>query len=335
MKKFLSIIYALFFLLNAPVSAYEWDCCGLLDGQMALRIDYLYWTAKQESLNYTNEPSDIFTSMDFTSTDLIAPSFDWNSGFRVAAAYALPCSSWVGGLQYTQYSNYAHGHREADDSEGIFPTLVFDSADDSFVVFPEDYVSGAKSKWNLNTYFLDAVVGYEFCIADCFSIIPTLGVRNAWIDQKVHAEYTGGGLFAAGPCDVSLHSKFYGVGPRIGIKPIVTLGYGFNLYAEAAASFLFSWWDIHQSEFFLDEEVAAIHKKTTNFRWNGDLIAGVNWTYCADMCSAIKAYTLDVGFDYLYFSQQYEFTHGMEFSLPKKSQFLMLYGIHVSGGIQF
>ena len=102
--------------------------CGLLDGQMALRIDYLYWTAKQESLNYTNEPSDIFTSMDFTSTDLIAPSFDWNSGFRVAAAYALPCSSWVGGLQYTQYNNNAHGHREADDSEGIFPTLVFDSA---------------------------------------------------------------------------------------------------------------------------------------------------------------------------------------------------------------
>lgn len=333
MKRLCSLVMMWSLFLINGLQAFEYDDASGT-AQFFLRADYLYWTAKQEGLKYTNEPTDILTAIEFTDTSLVAPDFDWNSGFRIGAGYAVPCTGWVADLEYTQFNNFAKGHRFADDTDGFFPTLTFDAADDSFVVFPEDYVTAAKSTWNFNSYIFDIVGTYPWSVCDCLTITPIIGVRNAWINQKVQGKYFGG-LFEAGPCDVSLHSKFYGVGPMFGIAPVLHLGYGLSIYAEAAASFLFSWWDINQHEYFLDTEVAHFRKKPTNMRWSGDLNAGVNWVFCPDWCAAIKLYTLDVGFDFMYFSQQYAFEHGENFTLPKKSKFLMMYGIHVAGGIAF
>lgn len=327
MTKLISLtIFCYTLILCTTVHAQQWRCP---DSGLFLSGDLLYWKGKQHGLDFSTKPLPVFTTTDFTDTHLVAPDFEWEAGFRLTAGYEFSGTHWSAALRYTRYTESAHGTQSAGDTEGIFPTLSF-----SPNTLPTDYVTFAKMHWKLETNIIDIISEYQWCINKCLSLTTILSIRNAWISQHITADYRGG-TFIAGKDTVSLHSNFYGVGPRIGFKPTVSLGSGFSIYGEASGSVLYSWYHVHQKETFLSTSLASLHKKPQGIRWNGDLIAGLNWTYCADACCAIKQYSIDIGFDWTYFSKQYTFEHGSSFTLPGKSKYLMLEGIHLSAGLQF
>jgi hypothetical protein len=108
-----------------------------------------------------------------------------------------------------------------------------------------------------------------------------------------------------------------------------------SLYVEGAGALLWGWFDVRQKETFLSTTTAFLHRNPGGIRWSADAIAGIAWEYLCSGRSAIKSYAFDVGFDYLYFSKQYAFRHGPQFSLRSQNTYLILYGAHASARLQF
>lgn len=289
--------------------------------QISVSASWLYWSATQKGSDYTTRPSSVFATTNFADSSLVAATNDWESGFRLAldSSYASP---WSVGLHITNYHGSAHGSKTAATTEGLFPTLSF--ANDTL---PSDYVTSARIQGSLHTVLVD-IVGARLWYSDGrLSLTPSISLRNAWITQRVSASYFGA-TFTAGADQVSLHSSFYGVGPRVGVKPKYWLGNGLSVYGEAAGAVLYGRFHAHQKETFLAATRASLNSNPHGLRWNADLTAGLSWEQS-------DGYTADLGFDFLYFSKQYAFKHGSQFSLRDQDKGLFMYGMHLSAGLCF
>lgn len=289
---------------------------------------FLYWFAKQNGLDYTNRSQSTFTTSDFTHSSLVEPDFKWKPGFELAADYGFDRSFWSCGLNFIYYRGMAEGHKTAKDNEGMFPVLSFSDS-----TLPSDYVTSAETNWTLNTTILDADLNYEWKCSSWFSLVPYLALRNAWIHEKVRTEYEGG-TFNAGSDVVRLKSHYFGIGPLIGLMPKFFFGRCCYLYGEASASYLWGSFDVRQKEAFLSTTTATLKRDVSGNRWNGNFSGGLVLKWERGFWG-IKHIDLDLGADYLFFTRQYEFEHGSQFSLPKRDRTLKLYGIHISLGAHF
>lgn len=291
---------------------------------------FLYWFAKQEGVDYTNQPQSVLTTSDFTTSSLVEPNFKWKPGYELEARYGFDRSYASFGLHFIYYRGKADGHKTAEDLEGIFPVLSFSDA-----TLPSDFITSARMHWMLNTALLDADLAYEIRCGSWFSLTPFVALRNAWIHQKIRAEYEGG-TFSAGPDVVRLKSRYFGIGPLVGIMPKISLGKWCYFYGEASGAYLWGNFDVSQKEEFLSLQTAHEKRDPSGHCWDGNfsagLVFGTDWKkrFCG-----IKNLDLDVGADYLFFTRQYAFKHGQQFTLPISDKTLKLYGIHISLAVHF
>jgi hypothetical protein len=315
----------LYTLLPAPTTS----SCGP-ERRGMISGGFLYWFAKQNGLDYTNQPQSIMTMGDFTTSSLVEPNFKWEPGYELEARYGFDRSYANFGLHFIYYRGKADGHKTAKDLEGMFPVLAFSDA-----TLPSDFITSAEMHWTLNTALLDADLAYEIRCGSWFSLSPFVALRNAWIHQKVRAEYEGG-AFSAGPDAVHLKSRYFGIGPLVGIMPKISLGRWCYFYGEASGAYLWGSFDVRQKEMFLSTETAHLKTEPSGNRWNGNfsagLVFGTDWKkrFCG-----IKNLALDMGADYLFFTRQYAFEHGEQFTLPDRDKTLKLYGIHISLAAHF
>ncbi len=125
----------------------------------------------------------------------------------------------------------------------------------------------AAAHWRLRLNLLDGELGREFFVSRHLTLRPFMGVRGAWIKQKLDANYEGttssyipyallysdttaaqgGGLVLQQPtgsfCGTvcsgnTFNNDFEGVGPRFGFNSEWMIGGGVSLYADAAISLL-------------------------------------------------------------------------------------------------
>jgi hypothetical protein len=295
--------------------------------QVSLRGGFLYWFAKQNGLNFTNHSQSVFTTSDFTRSTLVHPDFEWKPGFELGTNYGFEDTFWSVDLDFIYYRGNARGHKSAEENKGMFPALSF--ADNTL---SSDYVTSAKTEWHLSTAILDATGAYEWQCNQWFSLIPSIALRDVWIRENIHATYRGG-TYNAGSDVVRMRSRFYGVGPLLGLTSNFNVWDIFTLYGSASASYLAGWFHIRQKEIFLSKTRALLERDVFGGRWNGNFTLGV--TLGTDFEKNTKSVELDLGFDYLFFTRQYEFVHGSQFSLPKRGKALILYGFHVSAEAHF
>ncbi len=301
----------------------------VLANELNVTGSMLFWKAKQKGLAFTTQPEPVFTTTDFAAGNLATPTFDWKPGLRLTAEVILTDSPCYPILQLIQYGGHANDSKIVGANEGIFPTLSFANT-----TLPTDYVTSASIEWNLQTTIFDISGSCQKFSRGSYFFAPSIAIRNAWVSQHVSTTYQGA-LFSAGPDTVDLRSSFFGVGPRIGIKPFVPLPNGLTFYGEIAGSLLASHFKVRQQETFISTSTASLSRSINGMRWNVDLIAGLAWEYLANPNDPIDAYTADLGFDFLYFSKQYPFKHGPQFSLRGQDNDLMLYGFHASFGLRF
>ncbi len=275
---------------------------------------------------FTNKAQSTFTTSDFSNGTLVNPSYDWEPGLRVDAAYGFDRSYWYLGADVICYWGKGSGSQSTTSINGLFPALSF--ASDSL---SSDYANSATFKWTLNTTIFDLLAYYDWVYNSYFTLTPTFGIRNAWLTQKAAAQYEGG-TYQAAPDIVNLKSKFYGVGPRLAIRPKFLLGKGFSFYAEGAGAVFGGWFDVTQSEKFLSTTRASLKKDVSGVRWGVDATAGFLYVHELRCKSSVS---LDLGFDFMWFNQQNEFVHGSQFSLPEQGSSLMLYGGRAALGYRF
>jgi hypothetical protein len=291
-----------------------------------LRGDFIYWYSNQEGMGYTTKPQSALTTSYFSNHALVKPHFDWEPGFRIDAAYGFDGSYWSIGADVIWYHGKGRGSKSTETLNGLFP--VFSFSDDTL---PSDYVNDASIHWRLHATIFDVLTAYEWVCNSFFALIPSLGLRNVWLSERAHVHYEGG-TFQAGTDKVHLKSGFYGVGPRLALKPRFLLGKGFSFYSEGAIAVFAGWFDVHQSEKFVGTTRAKLSRHISRTRWGIDTTAGFVYTY--DINNKMNI-SFDLGFDYYLFFRQNEFVHGSQYTLKSQGRSLTLYGAHAAMGFRF
>jgi len=329
---FLVLACSMFFLQpafsseNEPVEPKEIKQVDFPLSYGEIKAAALYWYSNQSGMGYTTSPQSTFTTSDFSGGHLVNPNYDWEPGFRIDLAYGFNKSHWSIGADLIWYHGKGRGSQNTEATEGLFPAFSF--ASDSLST---DYANSATIDWKLHFTLFDVLTSYEWCVNSWFSLIPSLGLRNGWIAEKSEIQYQGG-TYAAGADIVLLNSHFYGIGPRLALKPQFLLGKGFSFYAEGAGTFFAGWFNIKQSETFLGASRAFLDRKVSGGRWAVDTTAGLVYTYSISNRSSIS---FDLGFDYLVFFSQNEFVRASQFSVQKQGTALSLFGLHASLGSRF
>ncbi len=259
-----------------------------------------YWQAREGGLAFTTQPSDVFTTIDYTESSLVSPTFHWNVGFDLGLAYEF-MPSWAVSLDWMYLHAKGTGSQNTTEFEGIFPVRsIFDG------VTMLDYARQAEAFWKLefnrlNVDFVKSWQPYSF-----FSTSLVTGLSNVWIAQRGYVNYSGGS-FAAGVDENLMSSHCFAIGPKLGVIPKFFLGKGFSLYGLFSMACFGAFFHDKQQETFALQEKASSHHDQTVFRWNFDASSGFEWKKFFPK----KQFTLslELGWDYFYFNRQNVFKH--------------------------
>lgn len=237
--------------------------------------EILVWYATEEGLEYTNKPSNVLTTTDFTRTKLVRPHFSEAVGVRVAAGYSPSCIPWIFSLSWTYFCSDASGSRQFNSGppnfQGIFP--VWSMSPDTLA---GDYVSTAKLRWNQESNIIDFDAQYNLYSGKRLTINPFISLRCAIIYQQLHVKYSGGTFFS-GEDSNRMRNNFAGVGPRLGTGASYYLCRGFSLQGLVAFAALYGQFHTRHRESYLDASRFRLSNTHNNVTFSADYRIGIQW----------------------------------------------------------
>lgn len=205
--------------------------------------DFLYWQAHQNGMAYAvkSKGSDLYHS----STKEM--DFRWDPGFRVGLGWNTPHDGWDIYANWTSFYTKANGKKGTKGST-IYPTFI----DPNFIASYQDYTpSVAKAHWRLNLNMIDLEMGREFFVSKWLTLRPFVGLRTAWIHQRLDVEYKN--MQTSNATNVNyeteLKNKYWGIGVRPGLNTQWGLGCGFSIYGNSAISLLYGFFDLDQEQY--------------------------------------------------------------------------------------
>ncbi len=296
--------------------------------EWSFKNELLLWRACADGLAYTTEPQDVLTTTDFTTGGKVHPHYQWDFGYRLNLGYTPACSPIGYYISWTSIENKAHGRRVhnegAPDFEGTFPIRASNT-------LVGDYVGFASERWHVNTNIVDFDADYKICYWNRLVLTPQIGVRIAWLHQKLTAKYSGGTFFDAEDENV-LRNRFAGAGPRFGAGAKYYLCNGFSLTGFVAVATMWGHYKVTHEEEFLGEQRFDYTKKTNRFAASFDYDVGIEWICRA--FSFCREITLAASWEGHTFFNQNQLPRGHH-GFFKRNRDLTLEGFTFSGSVSF
>lgn len=306
--------------------------------------ELLYLKAYEKSFVLTNETSPVFTTDDYTQTEVLHPHFNWDPGVRLSLGYYSPNDCWDAAFSWMHYHSSVNQKQLTDSNDlanvnnqqGMFP--IWSLSED---IIAGDYVSDAFLQGKLSLDLFDLDVGTRFNCFTCLQIRPYIGLRGAWIRQKADVAYRGGifligiiegGVPQNGTDCIHLKNDFWGIGPRVGCSPEYFLGGGFSFYGDAAISGLLGEFHVHQNETYLETTRSCINKHYSRLRFIGDLAAGLSWK--RSICQEQYVLGFRLGWEYHIFFDQLQFQQS-HFHLVPHNRDLQVQGVSACANFEF
>lgn len=246
-------------------------------------VDLLYWRACESNLDSGFDVGEFDDSNGETivvsSNTIKDPRFKWDIGFRLGTG-CLFQNYWGVSAYWTSFKNTAKNHQKEEFCD-------CDSAGSSLP-------SIRSIHWKLDFNTVDLAVVHHFFLP-CYgmNLEPFLGVRGAWINQKLHSHensHVGVGS-TEGSDSLKIfgkdREKFKGVGPFIGMQADWNLGCRFRLFGKADVGFLYGSFDVHTnafSEASNDFECCNANRHGHACDVFADISLGVSWEYCVCDC---------------------------------------------------
>lgn len=233
-------------------------CCNLPCRRFETRLDFLYWQADEDGLEYGTkmEATPIIGTASSTKTKLLDLDFEWDPGFLLGFGYLITdFDSWAVDLNWTHIHNDAHGKATAQGIEG--QTTVVDTIIPSWVnlLFELRFgASRASAHWDLHYDTLDIELKKTICLSERFMLKPHFGVRGAWIDQDYKASYDTVFLLAAGAPTFTRTVTFKGDtdykagGLRGGSEIICRLTNEWHIFSQFSANFLYGKFNVEMKD---------------------------------------------------------------------------------------
>lgn len=322
---------------------------ALCDGAINLEFsgDFLYWISNQDAIwmgTIENPPAFLSGSNVFSNVQILNQKFKYGPGFRVAGSYYWTDKSWENKLSWTQYNTSSTSQDSAGPEDIIMSSWGFASRVNLFTILD------IQQTWKLNYDVIDlTAVSCNFNY-DKFSFNPTLGLRGAFIDQKIDQEIIIAdipGIFVGPSGTMTGKNKF----SSIGVLASTTLNYniygGLSLFGNVLGSLNYGRNKHFQDyRFFInDGEPLTAYTPTDKVyrvRANAEIQAGLCWerTIVNDRAqiSLMLAYEQIIWFNMNFFRRYFaeEGAAGtLQFSIVDLYGDLTLRGLTARAGLSF
>ncbi len=260
-------------------------------------VSFNYWQPIQENMEVgvlNNGASENISTTGLTinavsSSDSyrdINMNFHYKPGFTLGMGYYFGQDNWDMRAQYTWFHN---SHRKSEfasnfllfetGTQGIVPTWGSLTPSEESVVF-----QFASEKWKLGMDIADLDLGRWCYVGRRLTFHPTLGVRAAFIHQKVHVTYNNGftnytvdlpGLLGSGTLvenkNISGKSQSWGLGPKLALEMDWLMGCGFRLFGMGEADVLYTrYFSLREKTLTTGSVMGIINLIPFNFALNDD-----------------------------------------------------------------
>ncbi|MGE0670510.1 MAG: Lpg1974 family pore-forming outer membrane protein [Parachlamydiales bacterium] len=234
----------------------------------------LYWKAAEEGITYAlliinpgpgNQPPKQFL--------VRQAKFDWNGGFRLSAGYLIPHGKWDLGIYWTRISS--HGSKTID--RNTKPNHIVDI--DQPIGYQNTMtgiITQVSGHWKIDLNQVDLQLGKEFGVSSHLTLRPIGGLRSAWIDQSVHANYA---LLSEVGSKHKIDWDFWGFGFLAGIEANWMLGRDWSIFSTADYSILWSFFEIDQKQTFNPARAYHFKKSFRCARGIYDIQLGLKWSH--------------------------------------------------------
>jgi hypothetical protein len=225
---------------------------------------------------------------------ILTQKFQYKPGFQVGLGWMSPIDNWVFYAEYTWLHGTTHTSGTAS-APGVatvggaaLPQNGVWIPSSWFGDFANDNATTISSKWRYKIDIVDAQVSRPFYSGTNFLVEPFFGLRGAWIRQHMNLTanelQTLGNVAVAGPSrKADYNSRSSAVGPRVGMNGNWHFGWGLRFIGNAAASILFTGYDVKQNVQSPDAlgvnrfPQSAKIKDLNSLRPNFDLSLGLGW----------------------------------------------------------
>ncbi|PIR08961.1 hypothetical protein COV53_00235, partial [Candidatus Gottesmanbacteria bacterium CG11_big_fil_rev_8_21_14_0_20_37_11] len=204
---------------------------------------FVYWQPIQENMELGI--IDTFSASDNLNGKVIDLGAKYKPGFKVGVGRYFDHDDWDWHGEYTWFHCTQHKTKEFSDVSFSANTVIFPmwgSATAARDLSSNVYTSGSEN-WRLMMDIGEADLGRRFYVGKNLIIRPNVGVRGAWIDQKVKITYVNPPTFILGVTDtntITCKSKSWSAGLKSGVDADWKLGAGFRFYSSAEADLLFT-----------------------------------------------------------------------------------------------
>lgn len=145
-----------------------------------LNVDYLYWTAREDALEYAYTGGGGTAEAPATEGQVFHPEFQWASGYRLGLAAYTAYDGWDLMGQYTWFKLSTHAYTQ--DSPNLKPTWLISGLAASIL-------SQAANNWSLNFNVFDLLLRRKFYLSPKFIVQPGIGMKAAWNTQTYLTTY--------------------------------------------------------------------------------------------------------------------------------------------------
>lgn len=227
------------------------SCILFSPGTFALdfMLDALYWQATEtvdwvliNNLSTTNQTITYKTS-----------EFDFSPGFRIGAGYT---GEWNSKFYYTKF----HAKSTSSANGNLVSTFMAGKLVQGNNFF---YHTG-QLDFTIDFNMFDLDLGKSFQATEKINIVPLLGLRGGWINQKIVTKFQGQTNITE-----TVKNNFNGIGPKIGLESKVNLykhgSYKINLAADFFSSYMWGNWGISDVTDTSAPETLYINVGSRNF----------------------------------------------------------------------
>jgi len=277
-------------------------------------IEFLWLRAVEDELNYgwkgTQEDD-----ASLISAKALDQDWEFDPGFRVGLGYNFDYDDWDLHAYYTWLYSYPSTSASippqpinGPDDEFIVGLFALQPVNQGSLVF--ELFENVNSSWQLQFNAWDLELGRNYFVGKSLALQPVVGLKGALIRQHLNVHYTTTNTsFTFADIYVRCKSRYWGVGPKVGVFGSWDLGYGFSINGDVHGALLYGEFTTRFSQNGIQTDGDLFNLRLTDnsyrLRPMAYLNLGLEWGRCF---WEWMFFSFHVGWECQYWWDQMEFT---------------------------